>query len=103
MPDESMTSAIRMLVLDVLKPLEPSIIKYSQALADVEGIDGVNITVVEVDRQTETIKISLQGKDIEYSLLNDIIQGLGGSIHSIDKVSAGSKMISEVPSRSTHE
>lgn len=98
-----MPSAIRMLVLDVLKPLEPSIIKYSQAIADCDGIDGVNITVVEVDRQTETIKISLEGRDILYENLTKVIQELGGSIHSIDKVSAGSRMISEVPSSSTHE
>ncbi len=100
--NDSMPKSIRMLVLDVLKPLEPSIIRYSQSLADLDGIDGVNISVVEVDRRTETIKISLEGKCIDYNSITEIIQGLGGSIHSIDKVAAGSKLISEVPSDSTH-
>ena len=98
-----MPSSIRMLVLDVLKPLEPSIIKYSQVLADLDEVEGVNISVVEVDRQTETIKISLEGRQLSFKKLTDAIQELGGTIHSIDKVAAGRKMIEEVPTGSSHE
>jgi len=92
-----------MLVLDVLKPLEPSIIKYSQVLADIDEVDGVNISVVEVDRQTETIKVSVEGRQIDFEKLTAAIRKLGGTIHSIDKVAAGSKMIEEVPTGSPHE
>ena len=98
-----MPNSIRMLVLDVLKPLEPTIIHYSQALADLDEVDGVNISVVEVDRQTETIKVSLEGRQIDYDKVNEAIQNLGGAIHSIDKVSAGSRAISEIPTRQTRE
>ena len=91
---------IRLLVLDVLKPHEPSILKISTALSELRGIDGVDITVYEIDSKVENVKIKLQGKDIHYDTVKGVIEDNGASVHSIDKVSSGSVIVKEA---STHQ
>ena len=93
-------SKIRLLVLDVLKPHEPSILKIASTLGDIKGIEGVDITVYEIDSKVENVKITLQGKDIHYDTVRAIIEDNGASVHSIDKVSSGSVIIKEA---STHQ
>lgn len=87
---------IRVLVLDVLKPHEPSILNIAQALSDIEGIDGADIDVYEIDSKVENVKITLQGKDIPFSTVKNTIEDFGAIIHSIDKVSCGSVIFDEV-------
>ena len=86
---------IRLIVLDVLKPHEPSILKIASTLSDLKGVDGVDITVYEIDSKVENVKVTIQGKDIQFMEVKHVIDENGGSIHSIDKVSSGSEIISE--------
>jgi len=57
---------------------------------------GVNVSLLEIDQKTETVKISIVGENINFHEIEDAIECLGGSIHSIDKVAAGKKIIEEV-------
>ena len=86
---------IRLIVLDVLKPHEPSILKIAPALSDIKGVDGVDITVYEIDSKVENVKITIEGKDIQFMEVKHVIDENGGTIHSIDKVSSGSELIKE--------
>jgi uncharacterized protein len=86
---------IRQIVLDVLKPHSPSIIDLTCILSDIEGIDGVNSSVIEMDKEVETVKLTIVGDDINYPKVESVIETLGGSIHSVDKVSAGLKLVKE--------
>ncbi|MBI4895898.1 MAG: DUF211 domain-containing protein [Candidatus Aenigmarchaeota archaeon] len=88
-------SLVRRLVLDVLKPHSPSIVELSQMLADTEGIDGVDITVYEIDRKVENVKVTLEGSDVNMEEVERIIQENGGTVHSVDKVSTGRKIVEE--------
>ena len=88
-------STIRLLVLDVLKPHEPSILKLASFLGDVKGVDGVDISVYEIDSKVENVKITLQGKDINFQKVKSIIEDNGATIHSIDKVGSGNILIKE--------
>ena len=87
---------LRRLVLDVLKPLDPSIVELVQLLADLEGVDGVNISIYEIDRRVENAKVTIEGHDLRYQVIVDIIQENGGSVHSIDEVAAGRVLIEDV-------
>jgi len=89
-------TGIKRIILDVLKPHEPSIIEVAQRLSSLEGISGVNISLEEVDAETDSIKITIEGNNINYDLVKKEIDECGASIHSIDGVSAGIKMIDEV-------
>ena len=85
---------IRRLVLDVLKPHEPTIIELASQLSDLDGVEAVNISIYEIDLRVENAKITIEGDNINYEIAEHVIQENGGTVHSIDEVVAG-KMIIE--------
>ena len=89
-------ASIKRLILDVLKPHTPSIIELAERLGDISGISGVNISLEEVDADTDSVKITIEGTDIPYVTVKKEISECGAVIHSIDGVSAGLKMVDEV-------
>jgi len=95
-------SELKRLVLDVLKPHQPSILELTRRLAAPKGITGVTCTLEEVDRETESVKITIEGLNIEYETIDEIVQECGAVIHSIDSVSAGKKIIEEVETPQDH-
>jgi len=86
---------LRKLVLDVLKPHAPDIVSFAKELAALEGIDGVNISLYEIDKEVENVKITVLGRFLDMSRIKDIISDAGGTIHSIDEVVAGKKVVEE--------
>lgn len=89
-------SDIKRVVLDVLKPHHPGIVELSQRLSVLSGISGVNITIVEVDQDTETVKITIEGNSIVFDDVETSITEAGAVIHSVDSVSAGKRLVEEV-------
>lgn len=77
---------VKRLVLDVLKPHRPNVLEFSQALARAGGDYHVCTTVLEIDEKTETLKVVVEGKTIDFEALEAKIGELGGSLHSIDEV-----------------
>jgi uncharacterized protein len=73
----------------------PTILVLADKLGDLEGVIGVDITLMEIDNKVENIKITLEGNDIDYQEVAEVIQDSGGSVHSIDKVSTGRQLIEE--------
>lgn len=86
---------IRRLVLDVLKPHDPSIIEVAAELSELPGIEAVNISIYEVDRRVENAKITLEGSDLRYNEILKVIGENGGTVHSIDEVVAGRMIIED--------
>jgi len=89
-------SDIKRLVLDVLKPHNPSIIDICNKLADLKGISGVNCSLDEVDQETESIKITIEGHSIDFESVKNTIIDVGAVIHSVDNVVSGKKLVDEV-------
>ncbi len=87
---------IRRLVLDVLKPHTPNLIDLAVQIADLEGVIGVDISLKEMDQKVENVKITCEGDNINFEQIERVIIMNGASIHSIDKVSAGTSLIEEV-------
>lgn len=85
-------SKIWRLVLDVLKPHDPSLPEFAKQLGNIEGVRGVNIDLFEIDKETETLKITVDG-DLNYSEIKSKIEDWGGVVHSIDEVTAGEERI----------
>lgn len=86
---------IRRLVLDVLKPHDPSIIEVAAELSELPGVEAVNISIYEVDRRVENAKITLEGNDLRYNEILKVIGENGGTVHSIDEVVAGRMIIED--------
>ena len=79
-------STLKRIVLDVLKPHHPNALAFAGAIADGSGGCRVRVTVTEVDEKTESTVVAIEGEDIPYRDIVDIIARLGASVHSIDEV-----------------
>jgi hypothetical protein len=90
-----MIGKIRRLVLDTLKPIEPSIVDLAKRISVLDGISAVNISIAEIDHKVENAKITIEGDDLDYDVVAALIQDQGGSIHSIDEVVAGKMIIDD--------
>jgi hypothetical protein len=89
-------TGIKRLVLDVLKPHQPSILELAKAIAALKHVTGVNLSLLEVDTQTENIKITVEGVNVDFDEVQGVIEDMGAVIHSIDEVAAGMKLVEEV-------
>ena len=76
----------RKLVLDVLKPHQPDALDFSSALADLGADYCVKLTVTEVDENTESTIVTIEGADIHFDIIKEAIEKMGASVHSIDEV-----------------
>ena len=80
-------STLKRIVLDVLKPHHPNALDFAGAIADGTGsCCRVRVTVTEVDEKTESTVVAIEGDDIPYRDIVDVITRLGASVHSIDEV-----------------
>jgi len=86
---------IKRIVLDVLKPHRPSIVEMSLKLTTIKGVEGVNCTLDEVDQETESVKVTIEGPAINYQNVEDTLRELGAVIHSVDLVSSGKRLVEE--------
>lgn len=86
---------IRRLVLDVLKPHEPSIVEFAQKIESINDVKGVNAIVIEIDEEVQNIKVTLEGQNMNYEQVKDVIEDEGGSIHSVDEIVCGEKIVEE--------
>lgn len=80
---------IKRLVIDILKPYEPSTIEFAQTVSWLEGVDGVNATLLETDNEVQNVKLTIEGSDIDHEEVQTEIEDLGGSVHSIDQIVCG--------------
>lgn len=87
---------IRRLVLDMLKPHDPTIHDVASRLAEDDGIDAVNATLLETDRDVENVKLTIEGDGIDVPAVVEIIESLGATLHSVDEVVSGDRIVEEV-------
>ncbi len=87
---------LRRLVLDVLKPHNPSVIALSEALSKLDGVEGVNVIIYEIDQQVENAKVIIGGSGIDFESVKKKLEEMGATIHSVDEVAAGERIIEEV-------
>jgi hypothetical protein len=76
--------------------MQPNIVQLAQLLANLEGVDGVNVSIYEIDHRVENAKITIEGRELDYQKIILTIEENGGSVHSIDEVAAGKILIEDV-------
>lgn len=87
---------IRRIVLDVLKPHKPNVVEVSEALSHLDGVEGVNIIINEIDQQVENAKVIVVGASLSFDAIRKKLEEFGATIHSIDEVAAGTMIVEEV-------
>lgn len=78
--------AVKRVVLDVLKPHQPTALEFCQSIAEAGNDYRVRLTVLEIDENTETLEIEITAKSIDVEVVQQVISEIGGSLHSIDEV-----------------
>ncbi len=88
---------IRRLVLDVDKAItRPSILEIANAIEAVPNVEGVNITVTEIDVETVGMDVTIEGNGFSYDAMVKAIESTGAVVHSIDQIICGSRMVEGV-------
>lgn len=77
---------LKRVVLDVLKPRQPNIIAFADAVAALGSGYQVGLRVEEVDDKTESVILTVEAEAIDFAALEAQITQLGASLHSIDEV-----------------
>jgi hypothetical protein len=90
-------AAIRRLVLDVLKPHEPSLVEFTGRVSEVDSVEGVSASLVELDNEVQNVKLTFEGAAIEFPAVEAVIEGQGGTVHSVDQVACGERVVEDRP------
>lgn len=88
---------IRRLVIDVLKPHEPPVLTFTQQVGGAESIAGINATLIELDKEVQNVKLTIEGEAIDYDAVEARIEDAGGTIHSVDQVACGEYIVENAP------
>ena len=70
----------------MLKPHQPPLPAFASFLGEMDGITKVDISVVEMDEKTETLKVIIDGTQLDYEGLRSHMARQGAVIHSVDQV-----------------
>jgi hypothetical protein len=90
-------AAVRRLVIDVLKPHEPSLLEFTTQLATVDSVEGVTSSLIELDQEVQNVKLTFEGADVNFGAIEERIESLGGTVHSVDQVACGEYIVTDRP------
>jgi len=82
-------ATVRRIVVDVLKPHNPPLVEFTARVSETTGVDGANARLIELDREVQNVEVTVVGDDLDYDALVETVDGLGGTVHSIDGVTCG--------------
>lgn len=72
--------------MDVLKAHQPPLPEFASFVGELAGIKRVDVEVVEIDEKTESLKVTIDGVNIDYEELRSHMAKQGAVIHSVDQV-----------------
>ncbi len=73
-------------MLDVLKPHQPPLPDFASFLGEMNGLTRVDLSHVEMDEKTESLKMIIDGTRLDYEALRSHMARQGAVIHSVDQV-----------------
>lgn len=78
----------------MLKPIRgSSIVDLAERLDNVMGVDGVNISVTDMDVETMGLMVVVEGEGVDFKELQKVLEEEGCAIHSIDEVGSGKRLV----------
>ncbi|MEF8839341.1 MAG: DUF211 domain-containing protein [Haloarculaceae archaeon] len=88
---------VRRLVIDVLKPHDPPLLEFTRKLGETDGVEGINATLIELDQEVQNVKVTLEGEELAFDAIEDAVETLGGTVHSVDEVACGDYVVEHRP------
>jgi len=86
---------IKRLVLDVLKLRDPPLPEFAMRLCSIPSVEGVKVSLVEIDQNTESVKVTVEGENVDLKFIQKMMKDYGAVVHSIDEVVVGRKIESD--------
>lgn len=86
---------VRRLVVDVLKPHEPALLEFTEQLAAIASVDGVTTSLIELDQEVQNVKLTFEGEALAFDDIEDRVDTLGATIHSVDQVACGAYIVED--------
>jgi len=83
----------RRVVLDVLKPHDPPLLRFTDGIAEAESVTGATGTLVELDEDVQNVSVTVEGKNLDFQAVEAAIEDLGGTVHSVDQVASGDHVV----------
>lgn len=88
---------VRRIVLDVDKARDrPTLIEIIKALENLPNVEGVNITVDNIDIETVGTEVIIEGINLDYDIIIQTIESTGAVVHSIDQIVSGDRMVEHI-------
>lgn len=88
-------ATIRRLVIDVLKPYEPPMVEFTESVSDLDSVEGVTASLIELDKEVQNVKLSIEGSSLSPDEVESTVESLGGTVHSIDEVACGDYVVED--------
>jgi uncharacterized protein len=89
---------IRRLLLDVDKArARPTVLEIAKAIEDVAHVEGVNVTVTDIDEETVGMDVTIEGTNLDYESIVSAIEATGAVVHSVDEVVSGERVVERIP------
>ncbi|MEW6722236.1 MAG: DUF211 domain-containing protein [Candidatus Micrarchaeota archaeon] len=86
-------TTIRRLVLDVMIPLNVPSSDLALRLSKLNGVDGVDVLITEVEHKIEKAKITMEGENISLDQVKTILDKTGASLQGVDRISCGKRVV----------
>jgi len=83
--------SIKRVVLDVLKLRDPPLPEFALRLCSTPNVEDVKVSLIEIDQNTESVKVTVEGEDIDLDFVQKIMKDYGAVVHSVDEVVVGRK------------
>ncbi|GAH16397.1 MAG: DUF211 domain-containing protein [Candidatus Lokiarchaeota archaeon] len=72
--------------LDILKPHQPGVDLVARTLMKINGVTKVRIKVDELDQRTASLHINIEGNDLSFEEITDVLDSINCALHSVDQV-----------------
>ena len=86
---------LRRIILDVLKPHIPTIMDVAREISKLKFVEGVRVRTYNRETKVESVRITIEGKKLDFKKINNVLEKMGASIQSVDVVHAGKRIIKE--------
>jgi hypothetical protein len=87
--------SIKRVVLDVLKLRDPPLPEFALQLCSTPNVSDVRVSLIEIDQNTESVKVTMDGEDIDLEFVQKMMKDYGAVVHSIDEVFVGRKDVTD--------
>ena len=83
------------IILDVMSPAQQTIVDLVEILNGIEGVAQVEVSLTELEKNVEDLKVTLEGYGLDYEIIRSAIRDFGGVVRNVDNIVSAEEYISK--------